>query len=124
MQLEGKIAIVTGSNQGIGRTIVLNLANAGAHIVAVDLFHNEHTESLVQEVKNIGRKCLSLTADVSKEDEVTDFVNEAKAQFDRLDILVNNAGITKDNLVIRMKAVAPSPAKHVFAFSCSSPDLG
>ena len=104
MQLEGKIAIVTGSNQGIGRTIALNLANAGAHIVAVDLFNNEHTKSLVQEINNIGRECLPLTADVSNEAEVNDFVKAAKAQFDRLDILVNNAGITKDNLVIRMKA--------------------
>lgn len=104
MQLEGKVAIVTGANQGIGRTIAVNLAGAGADIVAVDLFLNEQTDSLCQEIENIGRKCLPLKADVSDEEEVTEFVKEAKAQFDHLDILVNNAGITRDNLVMRMKA--------------------
>jgi 3-oxoacyl-[acyl-carrier protein] reductase len=104
MQLEGKVAIVTGANQGVGRTIALNLASAGADIVAVDLFINEQTESLRQEVEAIGRKCLPLKADVSNEEEVKAFVKEATAQFDHLDILVNNAGITRDSLVMRMKA--------------------
>jgi 3-oxoacyl-[acyl-carrier protein] reductase len=104
MQLEGKVAIVTGANQGIGRTIAVNLANAGSDIVAVDLFLNEQTESLCQEIEGIGRKCLPLKADVSNEEEVKAFVKEATAQFDHLDILVNNAGITRDNLVMRMKA--------------------
>ncbi len=80
MQLAGKVAIVTGANQGIGRTIALNLANAGADIVAVDLFMNEQTESLTQELEKLERKCLPLQADVSKEDDVTAFVKEATAQ--------------------------------------------
>ncbi len=104
MQLAGKVAIVTGANQGIGRTIALNLANVGADIVAVDLFMNEQTESLTQELEKLERKCLPLQADVSKEDDVTAFVKEATAQFDHLDILINNAGITRDKLVMRMKA--------------------
>lgn len=104
MQLAGKVAIVTGANQGIGRTIALNLANAGADIVAVDLFMNEQTESLTQEIEKLERRCLPLQADVSKEDDVTAFVKEATAQFDHLDILINNAGITRDKLVMRMKA--------------------
>ncbi len=104
MQLAGKVAIVTGANQGIGRTIALNLAKAGADIAAVDLFINEQTESLQQEIEQLGHRCLPLQADVSKEDDVTAFVKEATAQFDHLDILVNNAGITRDNLVMRMKA--------------------
>jgi 3-oxoacyl-[acyl-carrier protein] reductase len=104
MQLSGKVAIVTGANQGIGRTIAVNLASAGADMVAVDLFLNEQTDSLCQEIENLGRKCLPLKADVSNEEEVKAFVKEATAQFDHLDILVNNAGITRDNLVMRMKA--------------------
>jgi 3-oxoacyl-[acyl-carrier protein] reductase len=104
MELNGKIAIVTGSNQGIGRTIALNLAHAGAHIVAVDLFINEQTETLRAEIEKLGRNCLTLQADVSKEESVNPFVQAALDKFERIDILVNNAGITKDNLVMRMKA--------------------
>lgn len=104
MQLAEKVAIVTGANQGIGRTIALNLAAAGADLVAVDLFINEQTESLKQEIEQLGRQCLPLQADVSKEDDVTAFVKEAAGHFGHLDILVNNAGITRDNLVMRMKA--------------------
>lgn len=104
MELDGKVAIVTGSNQGIGRVIALTLAKAGANIVAVDLFKNEHTDTLVAEIEQLGRTCLPLQADVSKEESVNAFVQEALDKFGQIDILVNNAGITKDNLVMRMKA--------------------
>jgi 3-oxoacyl-[acyl-carrier protein] reductase len=104
MELEGKIAIVTGSNQGIGKVIALALAKAGADIVAVDLFKNEQTEELVKEIEELGRKCLPTQADVSKEEDVNAVVKEALNQFGQIDILVNNAGITKDNLIMRMKA--------------------
>jgi 3-oxoacyl-[acyl-carrier protein] reductase len=104
MELEGKIAIVTGANQGIGRTIALTLAEAGADIVAVDLFKNEQTAELVQQIEEMGRKCLPMQADVSKEDEVNVFVKEAVSQCGKIDILINNAGITRDGLVMRMKA--------------------
>jgi 3-oxoacyl-[acyl-carrier protein] reductase len=104
MELEGKIAIVTGSNQGIGREIALTLAKEGADIVAVDLYKNEQTAELVQQVEQLGRKCLAFQADVAQESEVSDFVKEALSQFGRIDILINNAGITKDNLIMRMKS--------------------
>jgi 3-oxoacyl-[acyl-carrier protein] reductase len=104
MELEGKIAIVTGSNQGIGRTIALALAQAGADIGAVDLFKNEQTDELVQAVEQLGRQCLPLQADVSKEAEVNDAVKAVLDQFGKIDILINNAGITRDTLVMRMKA--------------------
>jgi len=106
MEFDGKVAIVTGSNQGIGKEIALNLAEAGAHIVAVDLFKNEQTEELVQQIEQRGRKCLPLQANVAQEDDVNAFVQEALSQFERIDILVNNAGITKDSLVIRMSGDA------------------
>lgn len=104
MELEGKIAIVTGSNQGIGRIIALTLAEAGADIVAVDLFENEQTAELVQQIEKMGRTCHPAQADVSKESDVSAMVKEALDRFGRIDILVNNAGITKDNLILRMKA--------------------
>jgi 3-oxoacyl-[acyl-carrier protein] reductase len=104
MKLDNKIAIVTGSNQGIGKEIALTLAEAGAHIVAVDLFKNEQTAELVQQVEQKGRKCLPLQADVAQEAEVNAFVEAALSQFGQIDILINNAGITKDSLIMRMKA--------------------
>ena len=104
MELEGKIAIVTGANQGIGRTIALALAEAGSDIVAVDLYKNEQTAELVQQIEQMGRKCLPAQADVAQESEVNAFVKEALSQFGRVDVLVNNAGITKDGLIMRMKS--------------------
>lgn len=104
MELEGKVAIVTGSNQGIGKTISLKLAEAGADIVAVDLFKNEQTAELVQQIEQMGRKCLPAQADVSQETEVNAFVKEAVSRFGQIDILINNAGITKDALIMRMKS--------------------
>ncbi len=104
MELEGKIAIVTGSNQGIGRIIALNLAEAGADIVAVDLFKNEQSDELVKQIEQLGRACLPAQADVSKEADVKAIVKDALKRFERIDILVNNAGITRDNLILRMKS--------------------
>lgn len=104
MELENKVAIVTGSNQGIGKEIALALADAGAHIVAVDLFENEQTAELAQQIEQKGRQCLPLQANVAEEADVEAFVAAALAQFGRLDVLINNAGITKDALIMRMKA--------------------
>jgi 3-oxoacyl-[acyl-carrier protein] reductase len=104
MELEGKIAIVTGSNQGIGRTIALTLAEAGADIVAVDLYKNEQTSELVQQIEQMGRKCLPAQADVAQESDVNAIVKETLTQFGQVDILINNAGITKDALIMRMKS--------------------
>jgi len=104
MEFEGKVAVVTGSNQGIGRTIALTLARAGADIAAVDLFKNEQTDELVQEITQLGRTCLPLQADVSNEEGVNAFIKDTLARLQRIDILVNNAGITKDGLMLRMKA--------------------
>ncbi len=104
MELEGKIAIVTGSNQGIGRIIALSLAEAGADIVAVDLFKNEQSDELVKQIEQLGRACLPAQADVSKEADVKAMVKDALKRFERIDILVNNAGITRDNLILRMKS--------------------
>jgi 3-oxoacyl-[acyl-carrier protein] reductase len=106
MELKEKIAVVTGANQGIGRTIALSLAEAGADIVAVDLYNNEQTAELVQQIEQMGRTCLPLQADVSQETEVQAFVKEILTQLGRIDILINNAGITKDGLIMRMKSDA------------------
>lgn len=102
-ELEGKIAIVTGASRGIGRAIALNLAAAGAHIVAVYQQNKEKADELAQEIEPLGRACLTVKADVSVEDEVNALIDQTMTQFGKIDMLVNNAGMTKDGLIMRMK---------------------
>ena len=102
-ELEGKIAIVTGASRGIGRAIALNLAAAGAHIVAVYQQNKEKADELAQEIEPLGRTCLTVKADVSVEDEVNALIDQTMTQFGKIDMLVNNAGMTKDGLIMRMK---------------------
>jgi NAD(P)-dependent dehydrogenase (short-subunit alcohol dehydrogenase family) len=83
--LEGRVAVVTGAAQGIGRAIATKLAAQGADLVLVDqLLSNETSEA-------IGRPSLSLTLDVSRDDEWARLANELQKRFGRVDILVNNA---------------------------------
>ena len=103
-ELEGKIAIVTGASRGIGRAIALNLAAAGANIVAVYQQNKTMVDELAQELEPLGRVCLAVKADVAVEDEVNALVDQTMTQFGRVDILINNAGITKDSLIMRMKS--------------------
>ncbi|GAK51922.1 3-oxoacyl-(Acyl-carrier protein) reductase [Candidatus Moduliflexus flocculans] len=103
-ELEGKIAIVTGASRGIGRAIALNLAAAGANIVAVYQQNKTMVDELAQEIEPLGRVCLAVKADVAVEDEVNALVDQTMSQFGRVDILINNAGITKDGLIMRMKS--------------------
>lgn len=102
MQLKGKTAIVTGGARGIGRAIALTLAKAGANIVINYTSSSKAAEEVVQEAEKLGVSALALKADVSKNDEIENLVNEVLNKFGRIDILVNNAGITRDNLLIRM----------------------
>lgn len=92
MDLSGKVAIVTGAGQGIGRAIALRLAEAGANITLVDL-NSDSIAEVGSEVKNLGRKALSIPADVSKFDRVQNVVQQTLEVFDQIDILINNAGI-------------------------------
>jgi len=103
-ELEGKIAIVTGASRGIGRAIALNLAAAGANIVAVYQQNKTMVDELAQEIEPLGRVCLAVKADVAVEDDVNALVEQTMSQFGRVDILINNAGITKDGLIMRMKS--------------------
>lgn len=101
-RLENKVAIVTGGAQGIGKSICMKLASEGANIVVVDIDLNTAniTSKEISDLYNV--QTLVFKVDVSKYDEVENFVNETIKKFSRIDILVNNAGITQDNLVIRM----------------------
>ncbi len=93
MTLEGKVAIVTGGNSGIGKAVALGLAGAGANIV-IDYVANEAaTEELEKQIVALGDKAIGVDADVSKVADLERLVAEAVKAFGRVDIMVNNAGI-------------------------------
>ncbi len=92
MSINGKIALVTGAGQGIGRAIALRLANDGADIALVDL-KAEKMKAVADEVRAVGRKATTFQADVSKRDEVFAAVDHAERELGGFDIIVNNAGI-------------------------------
>src|SRR5665811_1051049 len=93
MTLSGKTAIVTGGNSGIGKAIVLALAEQGANVVIDYISHLEATEELERQVAALGDKVIGVEADVSKVDDLKRLVGAAVDAFGRLDVMVNNAGI-------------------------------
>lgn len=90
--LEGKTAIVTGAGRGIGKGIVLTLAEAGVDIT-VAARTVEQLEKTAQEIRRLGRKALVVPADVTRKEDIQNVVEQTIAHFGKLDILVNNAGI-------------------------------
>src|SRR4029450_8846044 len=93
MSLDGKVAIVTGGNSGIGKAIVLALAEAGANIVIDYVANEQATEDLDQQVARLGDQSIGIDADVSKVEELQMLIRKAVDAFGRLDIMVNNAGV-------------------------------
>jgi 3-oxoacyl-[acyl-carrier protein] reductase len=100
-ELAERIAIVTGSGQGIGRAIALELARRGAHIVTNDVTGCCADDTLAL-VRELGSDGLAVTADVSDSTQVENLVKTVIDTFGQVDILVNNAGTTRDNLIMRM----------------------
>jgi 3-oxoacyl-[acyl-carrier protein] reductase len=103
MSLAGRVALVTGASQGIGKACALLLAEAGAD-VALGSRNLEKLESVAREVESLGRKALVLSLDVGKSDSVQVAVAKTLETLGKIEVLVNNAGITRDNLTLRMKA--------------------
>jgi NAD(P)-dependent dehydrogenase (short-subunit alcohol dehydrogenase family) len=91
-RLQGKIAIVTGGNKGIGRTISVELAREGADVTVVAGHDLVGAKDVVDEIENLGRRGLPLLADVTRSDSIESMMAAAVAHFGRIDILVNNAG--------------------------------
>jgi glucose 1-dehydrogenase len=91
--LTGKVAIVTGGNSGIGKGIVLALAEHGANIVIDYVSNPDATEALEQQVIALGDQAIGVDADVSKIEDLQRLVDAAVSAFGRVDIMVNNAGV-------------------------------
>jgi 3-oxoacyl-[acyl-carrier protein] reductase len=101
IDLNGKVALVTGGARGIGREIALRLAGRGAGVALVDV-QQETAEKTAQEAEALGAKARAYVCDVSSYGAVEELAVAVGGDFDRVDILVNNAGITRDRLLMRM----------------------
>lgn len=93
MTLEGKVAVVTGGNSGIGKAAVLALAEQGANVVIDYVAHPEATEELEAQMAKLGERAVGVEADVSKVADLQKLVDAAVKSFGRLDVMVNNAGV-------------------------------
>jgi len=98
----GRVALVTGASQGIGRACALALAEGGAAI-ALAARNEEKLAQVASEVEGKGGQVAVFRMDVSNEDEAKAAVKAAIERFGKIDILVNNAGVTRDTLLLRMK---------------------
>jgi 3-oxoacyl-[acyl-carrier protein] reductase len=104
LDLGGKAALVTGGSRGIGRAIVLRLARQGADVAFSYRGNTDAANATVAEVQSLGRRALAIQADARHLEDAEALVKQVLDAFGKVDILVNNAGITRDDLIMRMKA--------------------
>src|SRR5581483_3262977 len=99
MNLSGRVALVTGASQGIGRACALRLAKCGANVALVA----RNQQKLEEVAAEIGTAALMYPTDIENEDQIKSTFKSVVSDLGKIDILVNNAGITRDQLVMRMK---------------------
>ncbi|MHB8970901.1 MAG: SDR family NAD(P)-dependent oxidoreductase [Pirellulaceae bacterium] len=92
LNIEGKVALVTGAGRGIGRAICIALSQAGATVVAVARTR-EQIEAVASEILGDGGKAIAIRADIAEENDVCSLFDQLKERFGRLDVLINNAGL-------------------------------
>jgi NAD(P)-dependent dehydrogenase (short-subunit alcohol dehydrogenase family) len=97
--LEGKVALITGASQGLGRALALAYAKEGARVV-INARSEESIRPVAEEVESTGAEVLALAADVSKSADVERLVDAALERFDKVDVLVNNAGLLGPRVAI------------------------
>ena len=95
--LTGQPALVTGANSGIGRAVALGLARAGADVAVNYVTDPAAADEVAHEIEGMGRRAITLKADVSKEDEVERMFADAIAKFGTLHVMVSNAGLQRDS---------------------------
>lgn len=99
-----KVALVTGGSGGIGSAIAIKLSEKGFNVAITYLSNEKAAKEVIEEIEKNNVKGLAIKADVSKEKDVEEIIGIINNEFKTIDVLVNNAGITKDNLLLRMKA--------------------
>ena len=102
LPLTGRIALVTGSSQGIGKATALRLAQSGSDIVINYRNKASAAEEVKARIEEMGRRCITIQADVSQEEDVTRLFTVANESLGPITILVNNAGTTRDKLILQM----------------------
>jgi 3-oxoacyl-[acyl-carrier protein] reductase len=100
--LEGKTALITGANKGIGKGIAVKFAAEGANVAFSDLAYNEDAVNLEKELNAYGIKAKGYSSDAGSFADSEMLINDVIRDFSVLDILVNNAGITRDGLLLRL----------------------
>ena len=100
-KLEGKVAVVTGSGRGIGRSVALKLASEGARVVVNDL-DRDPAEAVVEQIRKSGGEAVACHGNVTAPDFAERFIRTAVDTYKGLDIIVNNAGYTWDNVIQKM----------------------
>lgn len=98
-----KVAFVTGATRGIGKSIVLRLAECGYDIAINYRTENDDLTELLSEIKKINVRYMAVCGDVSNFEACTNMIKQIIDEFEKIDVLVNNAGITRDMLLMRMK---------------------
>ncbi|MCH2543230.1 3-oxoacyl-[acyl-carrier-protein] reductase [Candidatus Atelocyanobacterium thalassae] len=101
--LDSKVAIVTGSSQGIGRAIAIELASLGLKVVVNYANSKAAAEEVVKDIIRNGGEAIAVQANIANLEDVKKLIDNTLNKFGRIDILVNNAGITRDKLLLRMK---------------------
>jgi len=102
MELKGKSAIVTGGSLGIGASIAIELAKAGANVAINYRKHDTEAKEVAKKIEKIGKKCLVLKSDVTNYNDAVEMFKQVKKDFGGLDILVCNAGINRDRVIWKM----------------------
>jgi 3-oxoacyl-[acyl-carrier protein] reductase len=95
VRLEGKVAIVTGAGQGIGKAYALRFAQEGAKVAVADL-NDENAQQVAKEIESSGAEAVAVHVDVADEQSTLDMAKAVHERFGRIDVLVNNAGIFYD----------------------------
>jgi len=103
-RFDGKVAVITGSARGIGKSIARLFAEQGAQVVIADILQDD-IDKTVDEFTSEGLKAAGFQCNITSEEEVENFMKDIHNKFSSIDILINNAGITADTLLIRMKKI-------------------
>jgi 3-oxoacyl-[acyl-carrier protein] reductase len=112
-ELKGKVCLITGGSRGIGRAIVLAMADAGADVAFTYLRNKEKAEEVCQAVRGKGVRCKAYCGNAASAEETQRVIKEVIAEFGPISILVNNAGITRDKSFAKMTKEMWDEVVHV-----------
>ena len=115
--LRDRVALVTGASRGIGRSVALALAAAGAHVVVNYRSRADEARDVAERIRELGRRAVALGADVSNEADVARLVREARAELGAIDVLVSNAGVAN---AVTLDALTPGVWDETIAVNLRS----